>query len=136
MGSLLYLSKIDGYHQLWRIEGLPDVEARPARPTDYHHLRDSIEAHLSIVVTAMAVSHYIENQTGWSIEKLVCAARRYRTVKVKAGRQLLAAAKPVPEDLRDAIIQIGVQLKHKIEPTREGFHYGNRVGMTSVAAVL
>jgi hypothetical protein len=34
-------------------------------------VRDSIEAHLSIVVAAMAVSHYIEHQTGWRIEKFV-----------------------------------------------------------------
>jgi hypothetical protein len=33
-----------------------DLQARPV----YHHLRESIEAHLSIVVPAMAVSHYIE----------------------------------------------------------------------------
>jgi hypothetical protein len=104
---------IDAYHQLWRIEkafrmSKHDLQARPI----YHHLRESIEAHLSIVVTAMAVSHYIENQTGWSIKKFVRTARRYRTVKIKAGRQLLTAADPLPEDLRDAIAQIGVQLEH------------------------
>jgi hypothetical protein len=41
-----------------------------------HHLRESLEAHLSIVVAAMAVSHYIEHQTGWSIKKFVRATRR------------------------------------------------------------
>ena len=35
-----------------------------------------------IVVAAMAVSHYIETQTGWSIKKFVRASR-YRTVKLK-----------------------------------------------------
>jgi len=49
-----------------------DLQARPI----YHHLRESIEAHLSIVVTAMAVSHYIEAQTGWSIKKFVRTTRR------------------------------------------------------------
>jgi hypothetical protein len=104
---------IDAYHQLWHIEkafrmSKHDLQARPI----YHHLRESIEAHLSIVVTALAVSHYIENQTGWSIKKFVRTARRYRTVKIKAGRQLLTAADPLPEDLRDAITQIGAQLEH------------------------
>jgi transposase len=104
---------IDAYHQLWRIEkafrmSKHDLQTRPI----YHHLRESIEAHLSIVVTAMAVSHYIESQTGWSIKKFVRTARRYRTVKIKAGRRLLTAADPLPEDLRDAITQIGVQLEH------------------------
>ena len=101
---------INAYHQLWRIEksfrmSKHDLQARPI----YHHLRESIEAHLSIVVAAMAVSHHIEDQTGWSIKKFVRTARRYRTVKIKAGRQLLTAADPLPEDLREAITQIGVQ---------------------------
>jgi hypothetical protein len=48
---------IDAYHQLWRIEksfrmSKHDLQARPI----YHHIRESIEAHLSIVVAAMAVS--------------------------------------------------------------------------------
>ena len=35
-----------------------DLQARPI----YHHLRESIEAHLSIVVAVMAVSHHIESK--------------------------------------------------------------------------
>ena len=30
----------------------------------------------------MAVSHWIEHQTGWSIKKFVRTARRYRTVQI------------------------------------------------------
>jgi transposase len=104
---------IDAYHQLWHIEkafrmSKHDLQARPI----YHHLRESIEAHLSIVVAAMAVSHYIEHQTGWSIKKFVRTARRYRTVKIKAGRQILTAADPLPNDLREAIAKISGQLEH------------------------
>lgn len=98
---------IGAYHQLWRIEksfrmSKHDLAARPI----YHHLRESIEAHLSIVVAAMAVSHYIETQTGWSIKKFVRTARRYRTVQIKAGRQLLTAADPLPDELRVALAKI------------------------------
>ena len=61
---------IDAYHQLWRIEksfrmSKHDLQARPI----YHRTRDSIEAHLTIVFAALAVSHWIETQTGWSIKK-------------------------------------------------------------------
>jgi hypothetical protein len=78
---------IDAYQQLWRIEkcfrmSKNDLQARPI----YHHKRDSIEAHLSIVFTALAVSHRIEHQTGWSIKKFVRTARRYRTVQIRAGQ--------------------------------------------------
>jgi hypothetical protein len=51
----------------------------------------------------MAVSHYIETQTGWSIKKFVRTARRYRTVHIKAGRHVLTAADPLPDDLREAL---------------------------------
>jgi hypothetical protein len=35
-----------------------DLQARPI----YHRTRDSIEAHLTVVFAAMAVSHWIEHQ--------------------------------------------------------------------------
>lgn len=98
---------IGAYRQLWRIEksfriSKSDLRARPI----YHHKRESIEAHLTIVFAALAISHYIENQTSWSIKKFVRAARRYRTVQIKVGQQFLTAADPIPDDLRGAIAKI------------------------------
>jgi hypothetical protein len=87
-------------------EGIPDVQHDlQARPI-YHRTRDSIEAHLTIVFAALAVSHWIETQTGWSIKRFVRTARRYRTVQIRAGRQILTAADPLPDDLRDALADI------------------------------
>jgi hypothetical protein len=60
----------------------------------------------------MAVSHHIETRTGWSIKKFVRTARRYRTVQIKAGRQILTAADPLPNDLRDAIATITADPAH------------------------
>ena len=80
-----------------------DLQARPI----YHHKRDSIEAHLTIVFAALAVSHWTEHQTGWSIKKFVRTARRYRTVTIQAGRQTLTAAEPLPDDLAEALAKIG-----------------------------
>ncbi len=54
----------------------------------------------------LAVSRWIEHQTGWSIKKFVRTARRYRTVHIKAGPQILTAADPLPDDLRDALTAI------------------------------
>jgi hypothetical protein len=54
---------------------------------------------MTIVFAALAVSHWIEHQTGWSIKKFVGTARRYRTVQIRAGRKTLTAAEPVPDDL-------------------------------------
>ena len=98
---------IGAYHQLWRIEksfrmSKHDLQARPI----YHHKRESIDAHLTIVFAALAVTHWIEHQTGWSIKKFVRTARRYRTIQIRAGQQILTAADPLPEDLNQALIAI------------------------------
>jgi len=76
-----------------------DLQARPI----YHRTRDSIEAHLTIVFAALAVSRWIEHQTGWSIRKFVKTARRYRTIQIQAGAHVITAADPLPGDLRQAI---------------------------------
>ena len=98
---------IGAYHQLWRIEksfrmSKHDLQARPI----YHHKRESIDAHLTTVFAALAVTHWIEHQTGWSIKKFVRTARRYRTVRIKAGSQILTAADPLPDDLSEALAKI------------------------------
>jgi hypothetical protein len=85
-----------------------DLQARPV----YHHTRESIEAHLSIVFAALAVSHWLEHQTGWSIKKFVRTARRYRTVQIRAGTQILTAADPLPDDLSEALTKITSRLEH------------------------
>jgi len=92
------------YHQLFQIEksfrmAKSDLQARPI----YHRKRDSIEAHLTIVFAALAVSRWIEHQTGWSIRRFVKTARRYRTIEIQAGPHTITAADPVPDELRQAL---------------------------------
>ena len=98
---------IGSYHQLYEIErsfrmSKHDLQARPI----YHHLRDSIEAHLTIVFAALAVSRWIEHRTGWSIRKFVRTARRYRTIEIQAGPRVITAGSALPEDLRQVLDQI------------------------------
>ena len=50
----------------------------------HNRKRDSIEAHLTIVLAAVAVSRWIEHATGWSIRKFAKTARRYRTIQSAA----------------------------------------------------
>ena len=79
-----------------------DLQARPI----YHHQRDSIDAHLTVVFAALAVSHWIERRTGWSIRKFVRTTRRYRTVEIQASGHTITAADPLPEDLHGALDRI------------------------------
>jgi transposase len=95
---------IGAYHQLFQIEksfrmAKSDLQARPI----YHHKRDPIEAHLTIVFAALAVSRWIEARTGWSIRKFVKTARRYKSIEIQAGTHVITAADPLPDDLRDAL---------------------------------
>ena len=95
---------ISAYHRLFEIEksfrmSKHDLQARPI----YHRTRDSIEAHLTIVFAALAVSRWTENQTGWSIRKFVRTARRYRTIEIQAGPHTITATDPLTGDLRQAL---------------------------------
>jgi hypothetical protein len=98
---------ISSYHQLWRIEksfrmSKHDLKARPI----YHHKRESIDAHLTIVFAALAVTRFVENRTSWSIKRFVRTARRYRTIQIRAGQHILTAEDPLPPDLRNVLALI------------------------------
>jgi hypothetical protein len=54
----------------------------------------------------MLYVHWTEHQTGWSIKEFVRTARHYRSVHIRARRQTLTAADPLPEDLREVITAI------------------------------
>ncbi len=86
---------ISSYRRLLEIEksfrmSKSDLQARPI----YHHKRESIEAHLTIVFAALAVCRFIEARTGWSIRKFVRTARRYRTIEIQFGPRTIATLVP------------------------------------------
>lgn len=95
---------IGAYHRLFQIErsfrmSKHDLQARPI----YHHKRESIEAHLTVVFAALAVSKWVEEQTCWSIKKFVGTARRYRTIEIQIGEHTITAKEPLPDDLAAAL---------------------------------
>ena len=101
---------IDAYHQLWNIEksfrmSKHDLQARPV----YHHKRESIDAHLTIV--SLAVSHWIEAQKGWHQE-----IRAHDPPLPHRSNQgwhaILTAADPLLNDLRDTIAKIDNRRGH------------------------
>lgn len=95
---------ISSYHRLLQVEksfrmSKSDLRARPI----YAWLRDSIDAHLQIVVAALAVSRWIEETTGWSIRKFVRTLRVYREGVVSVGGHEIATAIPLEEDAAAAV---------------------------------
>ncbi|NLH70161.1 MAG: transposase [Brooklawnia sp.] len=98
---------IGAYHQLWHVEhsfrmSKHDLKARPI----YSRTRESIDAHLAIVFAALAVSHWIETRTGWTIKRFVQALRPYRQVTINTGTQHLTAEQPIPDELRTLLAKI------------------------------
>jgi transposase len=83
---------INAYHDLWQVEksfrmAKSDLRARPI----FHHQRESIEAHLTIVFAALAVSRHLQDLTGVSIKKLVRTLRPLQTVTIDVGGHAFTA---------------------------------------------
>ncbi len=89
------------YHQLFRIEAAfrmakSDLRARPI----YHQNRDAIEAHLTIVMAALAISRNIEYQTGISIKQFVNLLRPIRSGIVTFNGKEFLAEPEVPQEVK------------------------------------
>jgi len=81
---------IAAYHELWQVEASfrmtkSDLRARPV----FHHEREAIEAHLTVVFAALAVSHHLQNRSGVSIKKLVQTLRAARSATIDINGQHL-----------------------------------------------
>ena len=105
---------IGSYHDLWAVEqsfrmSKTDLRARPM----FVRTRDAIEAHLTIVFTALAISREIQERTGLSIRNVVRQLRPLRsaTVMANGAEQILAPVIPAEQQaLLDAIT--GRNLRH------------------------
>jgi hypothetical protein len=71
-----------------------DLQARPI----HHHKRDSIDAYLTVVFAALAISRWIEDQARRSIRKLARTARRYWSAGIQAGTRTITTTEPLPDD--------------------------------------
>jgi hypothetical protein len=95
---------ISAYRQLFQIEASfrmakSDLKARPI----FHRKRDAIEAHLTIVFTALAVSRQLENLTGLSIKKLVKILRPVRSGVVTINGTEYPADPEITEDIHNLL---------------------------------
>jgi len=75
---------ISSYHDLWHVEqsfrmSKTDLAARPM----FARTRDAIEAHLTIVFTALAVSRTVQNRTGLSIRRVLRTLRPLRSATIE-----------------------------------------------------
>ena len=98
---------IASYHDLWHVEqsfrmSKTDLRARPM----FARTRDAIEAHLTIVFTALAVSRTVQNRTGLSLRRFLRTLKPLRSATVEINGVITTippALNPDQEAILDAL---------------------------------
>jgi hypothetical protein len=101
---------ISKYHDLWHVEASfrmskHDLAARPM----WHRTRESIEAHLTIVFTALAVARRIQNQTGLAIANVIRQLRPLRTSTITINGTTENFPPEIPAAQREIIARLGIK---------------------------
>lgn len=101
---------ISKYHDLWQVEASfrmskHDLAARPM----WHRTRESIEAHLTIVFTALAVARRIQNQTGLAIANVIRQLRPLRTSTITINGTTENFPPEIPAAQREIIARLGIK---------------------------
>lgn len=105
---------ITSYHDLWRVEQSfrmtkSDLAARPI----FARTRNAIEAHLTIVFTALAVSRAVQTRTGLSLRRVLRTLKPLRSAVIEtngATQTLPPALGPAATAVLDALR--GPRLRH------------------------
>lgn len=99
---------ISSYHDLWHVEqsfrmSKTDLAARPI----FHHTRDAIEAHLTIVFAALAIARDLQHRSGASLKKIIQTLRPLRHITIRIGDQHLEAEPAIPNNVADLLTTLG-----------------------------
>jgi transposase len=99
---------INAYHQLFEVEtsfrmAKSDLKARPI----FHHKRDAIEAHLTIVFTSLAISRQINKLTGVSIKKIINLLKPIRSGTIVINGIEYQAEPEISKDIHNLLQKLG-----------------------------
>jgi len=99
---------IASYHSLWQVEASfrmskTDLRARPM----FHHAREAIEAHLTIVMSALAIARHLQDTTEISIKKIVQALRPLQQITITIAGHDHTAADPLTDTARAILTATG-----------------------------
>ena len=95
---------VSSYHELWHVEQSFRMSKHdlPARPV-FHHTRDAIEAHLTVVMAALAVARHLQDTTGISIARIVRELRGLQEVTINLKGHHLTAAPRLTDTANDIL---------------------------------
>ena len=99
---------VASYHELWHVEqsfrmSKTDLRARPM----FHHTRDAIEAHLTIVFTALAINRYLYATTGETLKRIVTTLKPLQDVTIKLGNQEITATPQLTPQAKTILKHLG-----------------------------
>ena len=83
---------VSSYHELWHVEqsfrmSKHDLRARPV----FHHQCDAIEAHLTVVMAALAVARHLQETTGISIKRIIRTLKPLQDVTINLNGHKITA---------------------------------------------
>ena len=83
---------VSSYHELWHVEASfrmskHDLRARPV----FHHQCDAIEAHLTVVMAALAVARHLQDTTGISIKRIIRTLKPLQDVTINLNGHKITA---------------------------------------------
>ena len=89
------------YHDLYQVErsfrmAKSDLAARPV----FHRIRPSVEAHLTVVFAALAVSRAAQAATGLSIRKIITTLRPLRSATVTISGATITVPPRIPAEVQ------------------------------------
>lgn len=98
---------IDAYHQLFAVEksfrmAKSDLRARPI----FHHKREAIEAHLTIVFASLAISKRMEDLTGMSVKRIIKTLRPIRSGTITVNGKELSVEAEIPKDIHKLLLKL------------------------------
>ena len=90
---------IASYHDLWHVEqsfrmSKTDLRARPM----FVRTPDAIEAHLTIVFTALAVSREVQRRSGLAVRNVTRQLRRLRSATLTANGTAQTIPPAIPDE--------------------------------------
>ena len=85
-----------------------DLRARPV----FHHTRDAIEAHLTVVMASPAVARHLQDATGISIKRIIRTLKPLQDVTINLNGHHLTAADPLTPEAEGILAALNIPTGH------------------------
>ena len=104
---------VSSYHELWHVEqsfrmSKHDLRARPV----FHHTRDAIEAHLTVVMAALAVARHLQDTTGISVKRIIRTLKPLQEITIDLNGHHLTAADPLTPEAEEILTALSIPTGH------------------------